>query len=740
MKNFFTRIARIYTDMKNRILTSSFAKAMEDTEGNEAMKTTEIFESPHVVSYSVNRISQIVYLLTFVSMVILGLNCPAQSVVDFYLTQFTGNTNDTTLNIQAQNNPIIYHGQFYWWPQYGSNILTTNGLATITLVPGRYTVSIAAVSTAWNITVTNSATPLNAAYLSTQITIYNGINSLAGAGVTTDGHGNYTVIGIGSATNFTSGQNTTWTNIGGNNQVNITGTLTNNTTGSAATAGSVTGSQAAIIAAATMNYPDVLSFLAANTNLSTEAQNELNAYSRELTLLGQATNLIDLFPFNPRFNPGSNCLSFMGRTEYWSNIVTTAHGVSGVLGGRIVISNMPDLRTNTMVITWRFPNRIVSISQYFLAGAVDPVSANSEWMYGGPWPSAMITQGTTQPAASAGVWNEFEGNQFSYNFWSPRQRNRHVSVLSSSNGVFQAWDNGIPCGLTTAANATTSLGANGVYSSGVTLANPLTTVMIFNAPGIQNSIPGGMNGEIESVQVFQGAATSNMVLAAWWAGNELENENTWYTFITDSQGSPDECPTPYTNWPAFYMMNNGHHYNQVCWDHFGVTGQQNFDYTNAYEVYRITTLYAPHGRFTTEHFTYALNINDLYNGNLTPAQIWPFYVTWSGLCLSNNVEMHVMNTSQISTNNYAGGFTYSPTIEVYRETLNAMMLTNSFMFARVIDKDSMISQFDLNTNNLYSFEGLHFTGTNGWVKNQQIGKLMDDEVNFTPLNYTNGIH
>jgi hypothetical protein len=679
----------------------------------------------------------------FTLLIIMASPSWGQSTVDFYLTQFTGTTNDTTINIQAKNNPIIYNGVYYWWPQYGSNILTTNGLATITLVPGHYTVSIAAVSMAWNITVTNSATPLNAAYLSSNVTIYNGINSLSGGGVTNDGHGNYTLIGIGSATNFASGQNTTWTNTGGNNLVNVTGTLTNNTTGSAATAttaGSVTGSQAATIAAAMTNYPNVGSFLAVNTNLSTEAQNELNAYSRELALQGQLTNLIDLFPFNQRFNPGSNCLSFMGRTEYWSNIVTTAHGVSGILGGQIVISNMPDLRTNTMVITWRFPGRTVSISQYFLAGAVDPVSNNSEWMYGGPWPSAMITQGTTQPAASAGVWNEFEGNQYSYNFWSARQRNRHVSVLSSSNGVFQAWDNGIPVALTTAANGTTSLGANGTYSTGVTLANPLTTVMIFKAPGIQNSIPGGMNGEVESVQVFQGAATSNMVLAAWWAGNELENENTWYTFITDSQGSPDECPTPYTNWPAFYWANNGHHYNQVCWDHFGVTGQQNFDYTNAYEVYRITVLYAPHGRFTTEHLTYALNINDLYNGGLTPAQIWPFYVTWSGLCLSNNVEMHVMNTSQISTNNYAGGFTYSPTIEGYREAINAEMQTNSFMFARVIDKDSMVSQYDLNTNNLYSVEGLHFTGLLGWVKNQQIGQLMDDEVNQTPLNYTNGIH
>jgi hypothetical protein len=497
-------------------------------------------------------------------------------------------------------------------------------------------------------------------------------------------------------------------------------------------AASVGGSQSNIIASATTNYPNVLAFMAANTNLSTEAQSELNAYQRELALQGQLTNLIDLFPFNPRFNPGTNCLSLMGRTEYWSNIVMTTHGVSGVLGGRIVISNMPDLRTNTMVITWRFPGRLTGIAQYYLAGAVDPASGNSEWMYGGPWPACMITQGTTQPAASSGVWNEFMGASYSYNFWSPHQHFRHVSVLSSSNGVFQAWDNGVPCLITTSPTT--------VYNTGVTLANPLTNVWIFQAPGLQGGITGGMNGEVESVQVFKGAATSNLVVASWFAANELENENTWYTFITDSRGSPDENSTPYTNYPAFYMMNNATHYNQVCFDHFGVTGQQNYEYTNATEVYRITFLYAPHGRFTRENLHYSLNINDLYNGALTPAQIWPFYTLWSGYCLSNNVEMHVMTTSQISTNSYAGGFTYNATTEGYRETLNGMMMTNSFMFSRVDDLDGMISQFDVNTNNNESLEGLHFTGPMGWVKNQQIGQLMDLDYNQTPINFTNGLH
>ncbi len=146
--------------------------------------------------------------------------CPAQSVINFYLSQFTGITNDTTITLQSRNNPVIYNGQFYWWPPYGTNLVTTNGFATITLVPGQYTMSLAGIPQNWVLSVTNSATPLNAATLTTGTMIYNGINSLTGPAVTNDGHGNYYVNvltngssgggGNGSATNV---NNATGTNV-----------------------------------------------------------------------------------------------------------------------------------------------------------------------------------------------------------------------------------------------------------------------------------------------------------------------------------------------------------------------------------------------------------------------------------------------------------------------------------------------------------------------------------------------
>lgn len=122
----------------------------------------------------------------------------AQSSVQFYLAQFAGTTNDTTINIVAKNNPIIYNGQFYWWPANGTNLSTTNGFAAVKLIPGQYNVSLAGVPQSWTLTVTNSVTPLNAAGLTTSTLIYSGINSVAGNVVTSDNHGNY---GINADTN-----------------------------------------------------------------------------------------------------------------------------------------------------------------------------------------------------------------------------------------------------------------------------------------------------------------------------------------------------------------------------------------------------------------------------------------------------------------------------------------------------------------------------------------------------------
>jgi outer membrane lipoprotein-sorting protein len=132
-------------------------------------------------------------ILTFFIIHNSSFSLRAQSTVQFYLANFTTATNDTTITVKSLNNPVIYNGVFYWQPPNGTNVNTTNGFAQVTLIPGQYNVSLAGVPQSWTITVTNSAASLNAAGLTTSTLIYNGINSISGNVVSSDGHGNYLV-------------------------------------------------------------------------------------------------------------------------------------------------------------------------------------------------------------------------------------------------------------------------------------------------------------------------------------------------------------------------------------------------------------------------------------------------------------------------------------------------------------------------------------------------------------------
>jgi hypothetical protein len=120
------------------------------------------------------------------------LPAPAGPVY-FPLLDMTGATNDTTVNVKALNNPIVYNNNFYTLPRDGTNLITVNGVVTNTFVPGIYTVSVAGLPKTWRIYVTNNTEAVSAVDLSREIVRYSGVQSVAGNGVTSDGLGNVTV-------------------------------------------------------------------------------------------------------------------------------------------------------------------------------------------------------------------------------------------------------------------------------------------------------------------------------------------------------------------------------------------------------------------------------------------------------------------------------------------------------------------------------------------------------------------
>ncbi len=96
---------------------------------------------------------------------------------------FTGVTNDTTVNVTPPNNPTLFNGITYWFPIGGTNVPSTNGVAGINLIPGRYTVSLAGVARSWTVNVPNNGgLAINAMNYSTNLVVYSGITGVVGVG------------------------------------------------------------------------------------------------------------------------------------------------------------------------------------------------------------------------------------------------------------------------------------------------------------------------------------------------------------------------------------------------------------------------------------------------------------------------------------------------------------------------------------------------------------------------------
>ena len=284
----------------------------------------------------------------------LAFSLRAQTAIDFYLTQFTGTTNDTVITIAARQNPVIYNGQFYWMPTGGTNITTTNGFAQVTLIPGQYNVNFAGIAQSWTITVTNSGTPLNAIGLTTSTLIYSGINSINGNGVTSDHHGNYTVSA--TATNI---DNLTGTNL------NLTGSM-NSTGGNV-----VTNNQSALTVGSTNNGLSIASItlkaqgnpLGSSPAVSDVLELLQNVAEWEfLTYPVQATNFIGAFTGNAAATTNQNVGNLAaGNTSTSNNWVGTFNG--NVSGAGILSNQLQNVIAPTTPLGMGSATNIIFVDQ-----------------------------------------------------------------------------------------------------------------------------------------------------------------------------------------------------------------------------------------------------------------------------------------------------------------------------------------------------------------------------------------
>ncbi len=109
----------------------------------------------------------------------------AQTNVYFTNLVMIGTADDTTINIKAVNNPVVWQGRVYRLPVNGTNIMTVGGVGTIVLVPGKYIAAYAGIPQSFQFTVTNSATAMNVTDLIDSghgVVIYSGVETIEGTG------------------------------------------------------------------------------------------------------------------------------------------------------------------------------------------------------------------------------------------------------------------------------------------------------------------------------------------------------------------------------------------------------------------------------------------------------------------------------------------------------------------------------------------------------------------------------
>jgi hypothetical protein len=112
-------------------------------------------------------------------------NCQAQMTIVSTNLVMIGTTNDTTINVKAVNNPIVWQGRVYRLPVNGTNFTTTNGVGTIALVPGKYIGAYAGIPQSFQFNVTNTSTTLNLVDLIESghgTVFYSGVETIEGTG------------------------------------------------------------------------------------------------------------------------------------------------------------------------------------------------------------------------------------------------------------------------------------------------------------------------------------------------------------------------------------------------------------------------------------------------------------------------------------------------------------------------------------------------------------------------------
>jgi len=435
---------------------------------------------------------------------------------------------------------------------------------------------------------------------------------------------------------------------------------------------------------------------------------------------GVYSNLVDWIILKPSLG-ASNNLTLFGRQTIASNITYPDNWGAHFNGNGAALSsitlNVPyDLRTNTLVVTWRLTlNDAVQTGgqQQFLAGVGSWTTGSAIWHHFqlGQYEQVWCQNGTNiWPNSNTGYTNLLNvRNGDGYWDWGriqTHQTERRVSVISAAGVVLSAFDGG---------RADTWTVAQNMYlaTNTVPILDPLTNVLIGAMP--TNTTISWLNpfkGEIDSVLVFNVPATTNLAVAATVAARCLEPETTEDIWVGDSLVAAYGTPWYGTNaMAAWYALRTGN--NSTVNGAIGGTTWGNC-WATATASNWLFSVPSPPG--VTKRIFAGCGINDLYGTGLNAAQVWAAIQTFAGWCATNNARLIIADVYTVATN--CQTYNYSAATEAQRIAVNNLILSNSWMFSGIIRRSAIANQDMLNTNNPlpyhYSYDGLHFLDlTNG---------------------------
>jgi len=358
------------------------------------------------------------------------------------------------------------------------------------------------------------------------------------------------------------------------------------------------------------------------------------------------SNLVDWIILKPGLG-SSNNLTLLGRQYAASNITYVDNWGAHFNGSSIVLSTPCDLRTNTLVVSWRIPiadyapNRP---TQEYIAGVGSLTTGSAIWHHTslGQYEQVWMQNGTNiWPDSNAGFTNLLNyrliDGSYEWGHVMTHPVERRVSVISAAGVVLTAFDDGRADTWTTAQNMF-------LATSTIPILDPLTNVIIGAMPTNVSWNARPFTGEIDSVMVFSTAATTNLVEAATVASRCLEPETTDDIWVGDSVLSAD--PTWYgTNaTPFWHAQRTGNN----AWINGAIPGAT---WGTLASPAASNWLFAvPAAPGVARRLFAGCGLNDLYYWGASAAQIWPGIKTFSGWCQANNARLIMVDVMTIATN------------------------------------------------------------------------------------------